>query len=210
MNAHSDDIEAEHAAVARLLPWALSGTLAAAEQEQLERHLLLCASCRADLAWQQEFRQGVASAPTPPLPELESALSRLRPRLQPRPARPPWWQALARHWRQWSPWLAGAQGLALLALAALLLRPAAPLDYRALGTTEVKTGDLLVQFRPDTPEREIRRILLANGARIGAGPTAAEGWIVLVDEGQRQAVLARLRREPAVQLAASLHAEPAQ
>jgi hypothetical protein len=60
-------------------------------------------------------------------------------------------------------------------------------------------------FRPETPERELRRIVRDSGGHLAGGPTAGDAW--LVDGGDARAVLARLRAEPAVTLAEPLGAE---
>jgi hypothetical protein len=65
---------------------------------------------------------------------------------------------------------------------------------------------LVLAFNPETPEREIRRIVLASGARVVGGPTATGAWL-LETETAPSAVMARLRAEPAVSLAEELGAE---
>ncbi|WP_198116502.1 zf-HC2 domain-containing protein [Massilia rhizosphaerae] len=100
-----------------------------------------------------------------------------------------------------------AQFCAIAVLAALLARPAAQPDagaYRVLGAAGASgAARLVVTFRPDTPERELHRILRASGARIVGGPTVTDAWLVGAD-GRLDPVLARLRAEPAVTLAEPL------
>ena len=62
---------------------------------------------------------------------------------------------------------------------------------------------LVVTFRPDTTEAELRRIVRGSGARIVGGPTVTNAWLIGAD-GQLDPVLARLRAEPAVTLAEPL------
>jgi hypothetical protein len=93
-------------------------------------------------------------------------------------------------------------------LAALLARPGArPVaadDYRVLGAAGANgMARVVVTFRPDTPEAELRRIVRASGARIVGGPTVTDAWLVGAD-GRLDPVLARLRAEPAVTLAEPL------
>jgi len=59
---------------------------------------------------------------------------------------------------------------------------------------------LVVAFRPETPERDVRRILRACGARIVGGPTAGDAYLLDTDADVHQA-LASLHAERAVALA---------
>jgi hypothetical protein len=123
---------------------------------------------------------------------------------------------LLRRWRDrraandgaWLRAAVAAQFCAIAVLAALLARPAAhpdaPGDYRVLGAAGANgAARLVVTFRPDTPERELRRIVRASGARIVGGPTVTDAWLAGAD-GRLGPVLARLRAEPAVTLAEPL------
>jgi hypothetical protein len=67
-------------------------------------------------------------------------------------------------------------------------------------------AQVVVTFRPDTPEAELRRIVRASGGHVVGGPTVTDAWLVGAD-GQLAPVLARLRAEPAVTLAEPLAAE---
>ena len=58
-------------------------------------------------------------------------------------------------------------------------------------------ADLVVLFRPETPERELRRIVRALGARIVGGPTAGDTWL-LATAGDPDPVRVRLHAESAV------------
>jgi hypothetical protein len=105
-------------------------------------------------------------------------------------------------------WLRAAvafQFCAIAVLAALLARPSAqPDSYRVLGAAGANgMARVVVTFRPDTPEAELRRIVRASGARIVGGPTVTDAWLVGAD-GRLDPVLARLRAEPAVTLAEPL------
>jgi hypothetical protein len=79
--------------------------------------------------------------------------------------------------------------------------------WRALGPAPAVQGRAVVVFRPDTSEREVRRILRGSGARIVDGPTVTDAWVLALPEGAPAARLARLRAEPAVLLAAPLAVE---
>jgi hypothetical protein len=95
-------------------------------------------------------------------------------------------------------------------LALLLARPSGGADaqagdYRLLGAAPAVRGSLIVVFRPDTPERELRSIVLASGAHVAGGPTATGAWVLATDRASAE-VAARLRAEPAVTLAEPLGA----
>jgi cysteine synthase len=93
-------------------------------------------------------------------------------------------------------------------LALLLVRPGDDnASYRALGAAGQAQGNVVVAFKPDTPERELRRILQAAGARVVDGPTVTGAYVLAVPQSRQAATLGRLRAEPAVTLAQSLGTE---
>jgi hypothetical protein len=119
-----------------------------------------------------------------------------------------WRERFAANDGAWLRAAVAAQCGVIAVLAVLLARPAAHLDtadaYRVLGAGGANgAARLVVTFRPDTPERELRRIVRASGGRIVGGPTVTDAWLVGAD-GQAAPVLARLRAEPAVTLAEPL------
>jgi hypothetical protein len=215
MNAHREAQEA--------LPWLANGSLTGTELERVQAHLQVCAACRADLATLHTLR---AAGPGPaPDCDPEAALARLLPQLDapavPQPAAGPpdnplrpasgWRASIAANDARWLRVAVGLQCCAIAVLAALLLRPAGGADadagaYRVLGAAAGTQSQLIVMFKPDTPERELRRIVLAGGARIAGGPTATGAW-VLATEGAPDAVARRLRGQAAVTLAEPLGAE---
>jgi hypothetical protein len=220
--------EHAHREAQDLLPWLANGTLAGTELERVQAHLKGCAQCRADLAALHTLR---AAAPPASFDlDMESALARLLPQLDaPAPAAvqpaalpqlsaPPQAASLpARSWRarlaandaRWLRVAAGVQCCAIVVLAALLLRPGAATDagaYHVLGAAAAAQTRLIVMFKPDTPERELRRVVLESGARIVGGPTATGAW-VLGTEQAADAVAGRLRGQAAVTLAEPLGAE---
>ena len=79
--------------------------------------------------------------------------------------------------------------------------------YRTLSSraaAQGTQGNLVVSFDPATPERELRRILQASGARVVDGPTASDAYVLAVAPAQAAPVLRRLRAESAVTLAERL------
>jgi anti-sigma factor RsiW len=194
-----------HMEAQQLLPWLANGTLADPELTRVQAHLEACAACRAELALLHTLRAtGPAAAPGY---DMEGALARLMPQLDaPAPLR--WRDRLAANDRYWLRAGMALQCCVIVALGVLLARsPAAPdSHYRALAATPGARSSMVVAFKPDTPERELRRILHARGARVVGGPTATGAWLIET-EGEPAAVARSLHAEPAVTLAESLGAE---
>jgi hypothetical protein len=205
-------IDALHLEAQDALPWLANGTLAGAELERVQAHVETCAHCRADLAL---LRTVHAAGPGPDLDlDPDRALAKLMPQLDAAPVQDA--PGLLQRWRDRlaandGTWLRAAVALqfcAIAVLGALLARPSAHQDaadnYRALGAAGANgMARVVVTFRPDTPEAELRRIVRASGARIVGGPTVTDAWLVGAD-GRLDPVLARLRAEPAVTLAEPL------
>ncbi len=220
MNPHREAQEA--------LPWLANGSLAGSELERVQAHLKGCAACRADLAALHTLRAaGTGAAPDC---DPDAALARLLPQLDALPPQQPaapaptpvpasapastlpgWRTRLAANDGRWLRLAVGAQCGVIAVLAGLLVRPSGGTeaqagDYRVLGATAASQSRLIVMFKPDTPERELRRLVLENGARIAGGPTATGAW-VLATEQAADAVAGRLRGQAAVTLAEPLGAE---
>jgi hypothetical protein len=220
-----------HEEAQSLLPWLANGSLAGAELERVQSHVKGCAACRTELALLHTLR--AANVDTAPAADADAdaALARLLPQLDapdapdgpplkpliqadsmpiPMPAPHGWRARIAANDRSWLRVAAAAQFCVIVALGAMLLRsPADPgvhADaYKVLGASAGARHGLVLAFNPETPEREIRRIVLASGARVVGGPTATGAWL-LETEAAPAAVMARLRAEPAVSLAEELGA----
>jgi hypothetical protein len=102
-------------------------------------------------------------------------------------------------------------GFALVALlavggTALVLPAVAPARYHALGAAPpaATAGNVVVIFRPDTPEKALRDTLRTHHARLVDGPTAADGYVLLVPAAERMQILAQLRTQPDVVLAEAI------
>lgn len=220
MSAHANLTDATHREAQALLPWLANGTLDGAELARIEAHVGHCAACRADLDTLVTLRDA-AALPMPAL-DPDAALARLLPQLD-APAAPQaaalpaalpsprgWRARLAANDARWLRAAAGLQFGVIVVLGALLLRPGGATDpqggdYRVLGADAGTAGTLVVAFKPDTPERELRRIVLDSGARIAGGPTVTGAWVLATTQAPA-AVAARLRAQAAVVLAEPLGA----
>jgi hypothetical protein len=102
-------------------------------------------------------------------------------------------------------WALGAQFLVIAGLAIWLTTPYGNVAiYRALGASQNANGNMVVVFRPETSEQELRRILHTAGARIVGGPTITDAYLLSVPEDKLPAALSSLRSDRAVMLAESL------
>jgi hypothetical protein len=214
-----------HAETLELLPWLVNGTLAGAELARVEAHLGECPACRARLEWERRLRGSEAQAAPPMSPTL--AFARLAPRLGAQEGgagvQVRWSRLAAANDPRWLRAVAAVQLGVIFVLGLVIVWPAGhradgagrgkagysaadygAADYRALGARAAAPGNLVVGFDPATPERELRRILQASGARIVDGPTAAGAYVLDVAAGDAGPTLSSLRAEPAVTLAEPL------
>ncbi|HSY28360.1 MAG TPA: hypothetical protein VK832_12700, partial [Burkholderiaceae bacterium] len=147
--------------------------------------------------------------------DVDQAFAKLLPRLA--PARPKArrrsltemfsdlrrgkWLAGA-HWMQWA---LAAQFSAIICLVVLLGTPNGNVaTYRALGANKNTNGNMVVVFKPETSEQELRRILRNSGARIVDGPTVTDAYLLNIPDKNLSGALHDLRAERAVSLAESL------
>ena len=99
-------------------------------------------------------------------------------------------------------WIITAQAAALVAAIVLSGPAERPALYRTLGSPPVAdAGNVIVIFRPDATERDLRQTLVATGARLTDGPTAAGAYVLRVPRAGRDAALAKLRRQADIVLA---------
>lgn len=228
-NDHGAHAAAAHHEAQQALPWLANGSLAGAELERVQMHLRGCAECRADLAQLHTLR---ATEPDPlPGLDVDAALARLLPQLDaaaplqttPLPVQRHWRSRVAANERSWLRTALVMQCAAIAVLAVLVWRPGSAPDsspgsaadraadhagnYHVLGATPSAGAgaqrSLIVVFAPETPEREVRRIVRASGAHVSGGPTATGAWLLGTDLPADQATT-RLRAESAVTLAEPL------
>jgi anti-sigma factor RsiW len=190
-----------------LMPWLVTGRLEADEQARVEAHLATCDECAQMLTAERALASAVAELPIATgigwaaMRDRLDAAARQTAILPPPPPR----------------WRLGMKqiGVVLAAQAALLaaavsitvrtIGPAAP--YHALGSAPVVTGgNVIVVFRPDLRESDMRRLLKDSDARLVDGPTAANAYVLRVPDAERADALARLRTDAAVVLAEPIDA----
>ena len=212
-----------HERIQSLLPWFVTDRLDAAERAEVEAHLNGCADCRAEERLERRLGAEVAAMPM----DVEQSWARLRARLG-RPVASPGrgsggslraaWRGLGRSVRGGPPWMGWAmagQAALMVLLLGVVLPHAAPgprvdARYHALGAAPLaRPGNVVVMFRPDTPERDLRAALLADQARLVDGPTAAGAYVVNIPDARRAAALAALRRRAGVVMAEPLDANGA-
>lgn len=190
---------AEHAELKELLPWYVTGRLEPAEHAQVEAHLAGCRRCRADAAFQRRLGAEVASLPL----EVEHGWDQMRRQIE-NETQGPLRRILRRLTGSGGWWVAGA-ALAAATMAIVVLPPAPGAEYRALSAPAAQpVGEVVVIFRPDATERQMREALKAAGARVVDGPTSTDAFVLDVPDGRRDAALASLRRSGAITLAEPL------
>ena len=194
-----------HEQAERLLPWYVTGQLDPAERVQVESHLVECAECRAALPLERRLSAEVADLPLEMAlgwAELRRGLNVPPPPAQRRGARmrAAVRRTVAKPGR--AGWFLAAQAAMVLAVCAAVLPTDRPATYHTLGSaSSAPVGNIIVIFRPDASEQDLRRTLIATGARLVDGPTSAAAYVLRVPPLQRSAALARLRAQPDVVLA---------
>lgn len=192
-----------HDEAEELLPWYATGQLDAADRAQVERHLISCADCRRELAVERRMIEEFKAL----APEVDSSWERLRAQIEPRRRAPrrrlaevaaELWGVLS---RPAVAALAVAQ-LAVLAFAAWLVPLVNQPAYRALGSSPApQAANMLVIFRPDATEEDIRTALRASSASLVGGPTSAGAYLLHVRADGRPAALTKLQSNENIEMA---------
>jgi hypothetical protein len=183
--------------------------LNADETALVREHLRECAQCQADAEWQHRLRTAFPQTDT--IPDVDQAFSRLRRQIeasQGKRGKPRLSGRLRDLFGSSAPWmrwtLAGQAGI--IAVLAILLAPSfsgIPL-YRGLGAPGKASGNIVVVFKPETTEQELRQILRESGARLVDGPTANDAYVLNVQGAGQERALDILRARRAVTLAEPL------
>jgi hypothetical protein len=201
-----------HAEVQSLLPWFVTGRLEAEDLALVEAHLAQCAECRAEASREHVLRNEVAAIPV----EAPSGWTGMSALLDARrPARAPWAglvdrlsglrRGLGLGGPAWVGWALAAQAALVVALVSQAPRAPAPAPaaaYHVLGAAPAAhPGNVVVIFRPETREADLRAVLRAGHARLVDGPTASDGYVLSVPAGERARTLVSLRADSRVVLA---------
>lgn len=188
-----------------LLPWYATGQLDPSDRALVETHLLSCGQCQRQLGLELRMVDEFQTFS----PEVDSAWARLRRRIEPRES---WLERLSRQgaqaWRELSrppvARLAFAQ-LAFVVVAGGLLLSLSQPSYHALGSASVPAAaNVIVMFRPDTTEAEIRGALEHSGASLVGGPTEADAYLLAVPANSRPSALERLRADREITMAEAI------
>lgn len=201
-----------HEQVQELLPRFVNQALTGEQLAMASAHVQGCADCRQDAEWQRSL---LAAAPAvPPGLDMERALARMMPRLEPRPVAAPAagspLQRLRERWfgNGWMPWALAGQGVLIAVLAMQTLAPQrGEAEYRVLGAEPAPAhGNMVVAFKPDATLADMQRLMQANGARMIDGPTVTGAYVLEVDGARQAQVAAAFKADPAVLLAEPLAA----
>lgn len=200
--------QSEHQWAQEMLPWHVSGRLAATDKDRFEAHLRGCVHCRADLDIERELARRMSATPVVDYAP-QASLARLMQRIDRRARKRSWWSFGSRKGAADDRLPRGillvfaAQGAALAVLAiavALLAMRDEPAAYRTLSAAPVTAiGQLQVRFSDEASTVQMRATLGRLGARIVDGPSRAGVFVVaLQDTGTAEAQAERLRADPIV------------
>lgn len=182
-----------HWQLQQLLPWYVTGRLDPAEHARVEAHLAGCDECQEELRFEGALAENVKALPL----DVDASWRRMEARFKAQPQG----QKLGPLASPWAGWAVAACALVAVGVAAVLPR-AQQGQYHVLGAARAVTpGNMVVIFRAEATEREIRAALDGAGARIVDGPTAADAYVLTVPAAQRTTALARLRSNSGVVMA---------
>jgi anti-sigma factor RsiW len=186
-----------HEQAEELLPWYATGQLDAADRSLVEAHLAACARCQRQLAGERRMVDRFQSFS----PEVDSGWVRMRRRIEASDTNRPGWvvRTAAEAWQ-----ILKRPAVAALATAEVGILANAAANAPSLGTAPayVALGDraqpsqsanVIILFRPEATEADMRSALRQSGASLVGGPTDADAWLLSVPSAQRPAALAKLR-----------------
>lgn len=191
-----------HDQAEELLPWYATGQLDAADRALVDKHLASCARCQRQLAAERALIHEFQSL----TPEIETGWAQLRGQITAQPrSRPGLGATLAEFWealkRPAVAALATAQ-VAFVAIGAMILQWSSQPTYVALGSTPVAaSANVIVMFRPEAREADMRGALASSRASLVGGPTEADAYLLHVQANARPAALERLQKNANVTLA---------
>jgi len=201
-----------HQQTQALLPWYINGTLDENEVTVVEQHLAECSECQADFAAEHSLGTDIASVPM----DVDKGWAAMRARLNEGAYKPtaviPARRARPAFFRRPVPmrWVLSSQAAAavlVFGVARFATMTPEPL-YHTLSSTPVSaTANLLVIFKPDTIEQDLRASLMRSGAHIVGGPTASDAYVLHVADNRRASALSVLRADAHVALAEPIDGE---
>jgi hypothetical protein len=200
-----------HQDLRALLPWYAADRLEGAERAEIRAHLDQCAECQADMHDESALAAHIAALPASGSPfDVEHSWAAMSRQLEEEaPSRSPlkaWIERMlaprAGAETPWLRWAVAAQFCLMLVMGGAIWRIEQPARYHALGSAPANhTANIVVIFRPETPEKDLRAILKSNDARLVDGPTEADAYLLHVPSAGRPAALVKLRRQTQVVLA---------
>lgn len=207
-----------HQEVQALLPWYVGARLDAENRARVEAHIADCPRCQAELAWERKLQAACSNGDIDVPGDVDQGFASLRERIVVGVGAAPRQRdgvaaRLRQRWREcapWTRWALLAQCVLVATLGGLLLLPLPPEQpFRALGgpaapTATADSGNLIVRFRPEATEQEMRRVLRDSKARLVYGPTTTDAYLLAVPAGLETAAVQQLRKESAVLLVESL------
>lgn len=211
----------EHRQAWDLIPWYVNDTLEPGERDRVEAHVAACPECRAEVVLCRELVEAGGRpedlAPAPHPAQLDRLVDRIAAEegKSGEPRRVPGLSRLSPPLRR----LAAAAVILAAGAAGYLLASGPlggpgidrPAEYRTLSRPDAAAAvapdgpALRVVFAPETPEKEIRRILLTVRGEIVGGPSSLGAYTVRPGAGEEGAdplsvVVHHLRRQPEVLL----------
>ena len=191
-----------HDQAEELLPWYATGQLDPADRMLVESHLSSCARCQRQLGVERQLIDEFHLLE----PRIDTGWALMRARVAPQTARPSRIPSAIRDvWallrRPAVATLAVAQ-IAFLIMAGTVLMSLSRPSYRALGSpSATPTANIIVMFRPEATEEDIRETLRARDASLVGGPTLADAYLLQVPANRRAAALMSLQSDDDVQMA---------
>jgi hypothetical protein len=206
-----------HSKIWELIPWLLNGRASAAERAAVDVHLLACADCRAEMAFQRDLHAAICSEPDEAefVADPQAGLDRLFARID--AAEPGAVKARARSsHRAWlMPMMAAALLIETAGVAAWFgahwQRTQAP-AYSTLSTPSATpvNATLRVVLASDTRADDLQKLLQQSQLQIVGGPSEAGVYtlapLTVSDAAQQQRTLEQLRGNASVRFAEPLAA----
>jgi hypothetical protein len=186
---HQNDGVREHREISALIPWYVNGSIGELERQRVDAHLLLCASCRDELAQDRRVYEGMTAGtaveymPAASLKRLQARLDHVDTADADAPVDVP---ATAKPRGGSLPWLgliAASVAVMTVALSVLATdrwlqsraRGAAQPSYYTVTTPTTRAPDEVIRavFAPTITLVELQGILDEAQLRIISGPTEA-------------------------------------